>query len=421
MPKHLKFIISAAAALALFAAFFTFYPPFHGQKTTTYTSKLQENGQNKSLEDFYRQGRELAEKTTASSTVDFLAVGDIMLSRGVAAQIKTGDTGAPFLGMAGILLSTDFNFANLESPVGNVTGGHSMIFGAPEENIAALAKFNFSVVNLANNHAMDQGLPGLHLTENVLRKNHLNYTGTGGSLYSAWEAAVFSKNGIKICFVGASYASINDNGKTFNNYVARIEDTERLKAAITAARARCDFVVATMHAGTEYTRAPNAAQIQFAHAAIDDGADMVIGAHPHWVQTIERYCPGGSAIMPSSPENKKEDADRGQSSDKLKKCASSKFIFYSLGNFIFDQMWSQDTREGLALKIQLSKNQTPNSLAVNPASADDLQGSRLPARLDSVRLIPVVIENSSSPRPATEEEAAKILKKIGETETIIRP
>ena len=78
-----------------------------------------------------------------------------------------------------------------------------------------------------------------------------------------------------------------------------------------------------MHAGTEYTRTPMPQQITFAHAAIDDGADIVIGAHPHWVQTIEKY--------------------------------KGKYIFYSLGNFIFDQAWSQETMEGLTLKITVSK------------------------------------------------------------------
>jgi len=53
-----------------------------------------------------------------------------------------------------------------------------------------------------------------------------------------------------------------------------------------------------MHAGHEYTRTPNQMQVDFAHAAIDDGADMVIGGHPHWVQTIERYCPGVPHPLP---------------------------------------------------------------------------------------------------------------------------
>ena len=74
------------------------------------------------------------------------------------------------------------------------------------------------------------------------------------------------------------------------NMWLKLSDSARLKSAVTRAKSECDFVVVTMHAGIEYTRTPNSEQVAFAHLAIDDGADMVIGAHPHWIQTIERYC-----------------------------------------------------------------------------------------------------------------------------------
>ena len=83
--------------------------------------------------------------------------------------------------------------------------------------------------------------------------------------------------------------------------------------------------------------------------------------------------------------------------------------FYSLGNFIFDQMWSQDTREGLVLKIQLTKTPTPS-----------LQGTPVPAKLDSIELIPVIIDNYSTPRPTTETESKKILEKIDLKENILK-
>ncbi|HVY68150.1 MAG TPA: hypothetical protein VHA30_04635, partial [Patescibacteria group bacterium] len=87
-----------------------------------------------------------------------------------------------------------------------------------------------------------------------------------------------------------------------------------------------------------------------------------------------------------------------------------KYIFYSLGNFVFDQSWSQDTREGLALKIQIS----------GAAGGNQLQGARPSARLDQIELLPVVIENAQ-PRPASADEAAAILKKIGQSQTILKP
>jgi poly-gamma-glutamate synthesis protein (capsule biosynthesis protein) len=262
-----------------------------------------------------------------------------MISRGVARAIdRAGDPLEPFKPMAPIFRSTDFNFGNLESPVSpnrNITG-KGLVFNARRRDIAG---------------------------------------GVGDDLSEAWTPRLVEVRGIKIGFVGASYSSINDNGASRNDHVARIEDIERLRQSISDLKQMgTHFIVATMHAGTEYVRNPNPSQVVFARAAIDLGADVVVGAHPHWIQTIERY--------------------RG------------KLIFYSLGNFVFDQEWSQDTKEGLAVKI-----------TVVPARGR----AKAAATIQQVELIPVIIENYSTPRPANEHESRSILAKINEPSSTIRP
>ena len=342
-----------------------------------------------SLENYYERAKVLGNQQASVATTTFLAVGDIMLSRNVAqAIVDSGNLDLPYSQMSEILKSTDFNFGNLESPFYpppkpcgtaggmGIVGGHSLVFGAPCDNIHGLRNYNFKILNLANNHALDQGLRGLEFTKNLLGEE-IRSVGAGKNLEEAWQPAVVEPNGFKICFVGASYASINDNGKLTNNYVARMEDSVNLKLAVQTSKSLCDFTVVTMHGGTEYVQNPNELQVDFARAAIDFGADMVVGAHPHWVQTIEKY--------------------------------QGKYIFYSLGNFIFDQMWSLETREGLALKINLSKPKNSS-----------LQGSKTFANLDSIELIPVIIENYSTPRPANEQESKNILKKIGQEEKILK-
>jgi poly-gamma-glutamate synthesis protein (capsule biosynthesis protein) len=112
-----------------------------------------------------------------------------------------------------------------------------------------------------------------------------------------------------------------------------------------------------MHAGIEYAGKPNNSQINFAHAAIDAGADLVTGHHPHVVQTLEKY--------------------------------KGKYIFYSLGNFVFDQPQLEETKEGLAVKIYFAKN-----------------------GISKISLLPVVIENLAQPRMANENEATKILQRL---------
>ncbi len=322
------------------------------------------------------------------TSVTFLAVGDIMMSRGVNSVItRTNNPLHPFKSLAQLLESTDFNFGNLESPIsGSESAGpmHSLVFNTPIRNIEGLKKYNFKVLNLANNHALDQRPKGLYNTQKVLTENNITYLGVGEDLDQAWEPKIITINGLKIGFLGASYASVNDGGVTKNNLVARIEDTEHLKSSITKLKTMADFILVTMHAGIEYTRTPHQPQIDFAHTAIDCGADIVIGAHPHWVQTIEKY--------------------------------KGKYIFYSLGNFIFDQEWSKDTKEGLTVKISLqgyqALDETNSNLSVNKKPA---------TKISKIELIPIIIENYSTPRQATEIETNNILAKISLTDSILTP
>jgi poly-gamma-glutamate capsule biosynthesis protein CapA/YwtB (metallophosphatase superfamily) len=344
-----------------------------------------------SLESFFQKSKQI--ETPKTTTATFLAVGDIMLSRNVAGSMaKANNPLLPFSQLKDLLRSTDFNFGNLESPLSgrsdyNPTG--SLVFNAPPAYAVGLKEYNFQMLNLANNHALDQGEAGVSYTEKFLDENGLSHIGTGKNLDQAWQGKVITINGIKIGFVGASYSSLNDGGKATNNFVARIEDVARLKKSIENLKQQADFVVVTMHAGTEYTREPNEPQVALAHAAIDAGADIVIGAHPHWVQTTEQY--------------------------------KGKYIFYSLGNFIFDQMFSQDTREGLTLKITLESSKTGNATTPRAATVDDLQGQRLGATIKQIELIPIIIDNYSTPRLATDTEAENILKKINLEQKIIVP
>jgi gamma-polyglutamate biosynthesis protein CapA len=310
--------------------------------------------------------------TPAESKATFLAVGDIMLSRGVARTIDAaGGSHAPFSQMEELFRSTDFNFGNLESPVSGKDHreGRGLVFNARRSDIEGLVKNNFKIVNLANNHALDQGVEGLNFTRSFLTQKGIEYLGVGDDRSDAWQPRIVTANGIRIGFVGASYASINDGGVVTNEHVARIEDVTRLRESIGQLKSNSDYIVVTMHAGTEYVRRPDRSQIDFAHAAVDAGADMVIGAHPHWIQPFEQY--------------------RG------------KYIFYSLGNFIFDQR-QPGTTEGLALRISV----------VNTRGRD--------ARLEKIELLPVVIERFGIPRRATEAESMNILRKSGITERILK-
>lgn len=207
---------------------------------------------------------------------------------------------------------------------------------------------NFAVLSLANNHALDQGDAGLATTQQLLSDIGIQYVGSGATLEDAWQPKIIEKNGIKIAFIGASYAAYNDNGTGTNPKIARMQNTKYLIAAVQKAKLEADFVVVTMHAGTEYTREPTKLQTSFSHAAIDAGADIVFGAHPHWTQGIESY--------------------------------QGKYIFYSLGNFVFDQEFSPETKNGLAVKVSLTKQEfttTINHITFHPILIENYGQPRL--------------------------------------------
>jgi poly-gamma-glutamate synthesis protein (capsule biosynthesis protein) len=335
-------------------------------------------------------------KEPETTEITFLAAGDIMLSRNVARRmVEEGKDGfLPFRNVDDLLHSTDFNFANLESPFSGSDQyifKSEFIFNAPTWARSGLNQYNFKILSLANNHILNQEKAGLDYTIKYLAEAGLTGVGAGKNLDEAWQGKTFSAKGVTVGFIAAVYPQ----GGEANKLVAQITDTDRLTKSIAELKTRADFVVVSMHAGEEYTRLPTQPQVDFAHAAIDAGADIVIGGHPHWVQTTEQY--------------------------------KGKYIFYSLGNFIFDQMFSQDTREGLTLKITLEKQAQCGAAGLSPTGqqevvcSDSLQGTRLGATLKQIELVPIIIDDYCCARPANESETQNILKKIGVTNRIVTP
>lgn len=296
--------------------------------------------------------------------------GDIMLSRNVAGRmIKSNDYALPFRKIAELARSADIAFANLESPF-NDSGNHfverSLVFNADPKAVEGLKLAGFDILSTANNHSLDQGIKGLDLTWDVLNKNNIIPSGTKSTTQGS-VLPVIEKNKILFGFLSYSYTAHNDGGKSTSPYIDDFNNLEKLKQDILGLKGHnADVVIVNMHAGVEYTREPTKQQVAFAHAAIDAGADLVVGQHPHWVQTVEKY--------------------------------QGKWIFYSLGNFVFDQMWSQETKEGLTLLVTFEKNE-----------------------IKKIELKPVVIEDFCCPRWATEKETKNILAKINLTSTVLLP
>lgn len=306
-------------------------------------------------------------------TMTIVAVGDILLSRHVGAKIDQADNpNLPFEKVKDILSEANITIGNLECPLSasSVPVREGLVFRCLTEYVPGLLEAGFDVLSTANNHSFDQGEDNLLFTTDYLESQGILPVGTGESL----EGKIIERGGTKFGFLAYSYTAKNDGRRSTHPLIATWDDLNRIKKDIENLSKKSDIVIVSIHAGIEYTREPTQEQIDFAHLAIDSGADVIIGHHPHWVQTIEIY--------------------------------KDKPIFYSLGNFVFDQEWSQETKEGLIVNFKFSSY---------AKASEDKQN----IKLEEAQLIPIIIEDFCCPRLADEKEKAEILNKIGREKDII--
>lgn len=294
--------------------------------------------------------------------VTLISVGDISYSRGVERIVKgQKDINYPFLKVKDYLKSADLVLGNLETPItpGLEIPDFEMIFRSNPGTEQALKEAGFSILSLANNHTPNFGGQGLKDTFSYLEKAGIKYVGAGKNEQEANQPVYLEAKGIKFAFLAYNDSDVVPAvyEATYTHAGTAFMRIEKMVKSVKEAKQKADFVIVSMHSGTEYVNKPNDSQVNFAHAAIDAGAALVIGNHPHVVQTMEKY--------------------------------KEKYIFYGLGNFVFDQMWSQETREGLTIKAYFTKR-----------------------GISKITLLPVIIENYSQPRMATSAEAEKILPRL---------
>ena len=246
--------------------------------------------------------------------VTLVAAGDVMLGRTIGEGIARHGPEWPLAPVAGVLRSADIAFVNLESPLTarGVPADKDFVFRGPPAGALGLARAGVDIVSLANNHVLDYGLEGLTDTMQALSEAGVSYAGAGADEAAARSAAIIERNGLRVAFL-AYVNTPPDSVSGFDASSTRATPDragvawllpETVAADVTAARQRADLVIVSMHTGTEYEDSPTELQEAAAHAAIDAGATLVLGGHPHVLQGIERYKGG--------------------------------LIIYSLGNFVFD-------------------------------------------------------------------------------------
>ena len=247
--------------------------------------------------------------------------GDVMLSRYVGTLARRHkDPAWSFRDLAPTLSAADIAFVNLESPFSDrdPIADSRMIFRAEGEMIQGLKLAGIDVVSTANNHARDCGSYGVSYTLEWLRRHGIAVAGSAESPAAVRRGAVLERNGVRFGFLAYTYDQSNGNHVLPDERIA-VLDVDRMQEDVRCLRQDAGVVIVSMHAGDEYRQKPNSQQVQFARAAIDAGASVVAGHHPHVAQPLEQYNGG--------------------------------IIFYSLGNLIFDQFQRKETQQGLLAEV----------------------------------------------------------------------
>lgn len=265
------------------------------------------------------------------NTVSLTLTGDVMLGRNVMNESATRDDFTyPFINVSDYLKTSDVVFINLENPI--VTGcpkiDSGFTFCSIPESVDGLLFAGIDVVSLANNHTQNFGQDGFSETLKLLNEKGILTTGNS-------DLTVKQFNGLKFGFLGFDF--------TVHEPVSK--DYQLIKNS----DPKVDVLVVGVHWGVEYEDTPRDFQREWARLMVVNGADVVAGNHPHWVQGAECFWDGVSLGY----------TDAGDL--ELFSClADGKAVYYALGNFVFDQMWSEETKKGVVVKLVVENGKLVN-------------------------------------------------------------
>ena len=315
--QSLAYLILIAVSVLMYGAAFV----VHENLSVLYERAMSRNFDIVRIEELFG-----ARVANWKGQIDLLFVGDIMLSRSVGAMIaRQSDPTYPFHEIAEQVQNADIAFGNLEGPISGrgTNRGSIYSFRADPAAVAGLRFAGFDVLSLANNHIFDWGPEALRDTVNFLSQSGIHAVGAGANREAANRSGMLTARNNNVAFLAYTtlYPKSLEAG-TSSPGISSFE-MEKVRETIRALRDEADVIVVSLHWGEEYRTTSTIAQQGIAQALIDAGADLVVGHHPHVMQEIERYKHG--------------------------------WIAYSLGNFVFDQNFSEETMRGLTLTATVAR------------------------------------------------------------------
>lgn len=263
--------------------------------------------------------------------MELLFVGDIMFDWKIRELIQVHGPEYPLQHLSLPLTSDGVAIGNLETVLSDrvlpsIKLKNDKII-SPTVALQSLKKAGINCLSLANNHIFDYGSEGLKDTLSYLKNNNFHYFGAGMNHEEANSICLINFRGKRIGLLSRTFSCEAANSKFSTDEPQAAELIyDRLTETVKINRPLYDFLVLILHFGFEYCFYPNIEDVKFCRSLIDQGADLVVGHHPHVFQGIEKYKHG--------------------------------LIAYSLGNFLFDISGEPftDTSFGLILKVQLKEN-----------------------------------------------------------------
>ena len=300
-----------------------------------------ENGISSEYENVTDSKEEEKNEKQPSATVNMAFTGDIMCHNTIFndaynASTETYDFSYIFENIKYYLQTPDITIGNLETTFagkGTKYTGYPK-FNSPESLAYNLKKLGFDVLSTANNHCYDSGYDGIESTIKYLDDADISHTGTFTSPEKQNDVLIKNVKGFKIAFISFTYGTNGITVPSDKSYsVNLINDSLITKQLNLAKEKNPDLIVACMHWGVEYQTTPNVEQKNLATFLFENGADIIIGNHPHVLQPMEKR------EITLSNGTKKDG-----------------FIVYSLGNFLADQNKNY-TRDSAILNLNITKDE----------------------------------------------------------------
>lgn len=297
---------------------------------------------NDTSSNFENKNSQIAVSTSTKKniTINMAFTGDIMCHNTIYndafdKQTNSYDFSYIFDDIKYNIQTADISIGNLETTFAGASKGYSSypIFNTPENLAYTLKKVGFDVLSTANNHCYDSGYNGIESTIDYLDDADISHTGTYKSEEDQNKILIKNVKGIKIAFLSFTYGTNGIKVPSDKSYSVNLIDKNLIKKQLSlATEQNPDMICVSMHWGIEYQTTPNAEQKYLTNFLFENGADIIIGNHPHVLQNFEK---------------REITLNDGSKKDGL--------VIYSLGNFLADQN-KKYTRDSAILNLSVTKN-----------------------------------------------------------------